>query len=84
MEDEAEVAQDQHGQPETTPWVVKVWATGFFCLYVAAKLHTMATIGSGRYFERHWPFWAAMVAWAAIGAGLDWLASLVRRRRSSR
>jgi len=44
------------------PTAVKVWLVGFLPIWIAAKIHTWTTIGSGNYVARHWPFWAALVA----------------------
>jgi hypothetical protein len=63
------------------PILVKLWFVGFVVIYAAAKIHTFATMDSGRFLEQHWPFWVAMAAWfgvLVIGSGLS-----DRRKRSS-
>jgi hypothetical protein len=62
----------------------KVWLVGFVLIYAAAKVHTFMTVGSEHYLERHWPFWAAMVAWGTLGVAACGLAGYVTERWQSR
>jgi hypothetical protein len=57
------------------PTLATVWLGGFLLIYAAAKLHTWMTWDSGHYLKRHWPFWAAGVAWALVTGAVDRLKS---------
>ncbi len=63
---------EAESQEVSNSWVWKVWLGVFLAIYAGAKLHTWATFGSAQWFERHWLFWAAMVAWACLGWLVNW------------
>ena len=48
------------------PWLVKLWVLGYFVIYLSAKVHTYATVGSRGLVASHWPFWAALLGWPAL------------------
>jgi hypothetical protein len=48
------------------PFLVKAWLLGYAAIYLTAKIHTWSTMGSPGFVGRHWPFWAALLAWPAL------------------
>lgn len=61
---------------------MKVWLVGFVPLWIAAKIHTFATMDEPSFMARHWPYWAAMLAWPALIALCYWLLRTLKPERN--